>query len=271
MPQSSGLKLAISVSRAFGGALVFSLPMLMTMELWDLGFTMERSRLVLLLGASFPLMMFLSHYSGFESTWGWKEDLRDVLIAYGVAIVTATLVLLAFGVLHFGMGASEFLGKVAIQAVPGTLGALLARSQFGKESRDDEEDDTLLGELGVMAAGALFLSLNVAPTEEMSLIAYKMTAYHTLALVPVTLLIMHGFVYASEFTQRDRLHTTTLAALTAFLRFTVTGYALSLLVAAYLLWTFGHFDGLSFDQIVRVTIVLGLPAAVGAAAARLIL
>ncbi|HEY8575176.1 MAG TPA: TIGR02587 family membrane protein [Devosia sp.] len=264
------LRLAISISRAFGGALIFSLPVLMTMEMWDLGFVIDRMRLVLLLGASFPLLMFLSHYSGFESTWGWQEDLRDVAIAYGVGIATATGALLALGVLHLDMNPSEFIGKIAIQAIPGALGALLARSQFGKDGKDSEEDDTLLSELGVMAAGALFLSLNVAPTEEMGLIAYKMTAFHTALLVPITLVIMHGFVYASEFTEKDRLHDR-LSGWSAFFKFTVTGYALSLLIAAYLLWTFNQFEGLSFDQVIRVSIVLGLPASIGAAAARIIL
>lgn len=185
-------------------------------------------------------------------------------------MLTATGVLFAFGVLHFDMSLSEFVGKISIQIIPGALGALLARSQFGKDTKSSEEDDTLFGELGVMAAGALFLSLNVAPTEEMSLLAYKMSGLHTIILVPITLLIMHGFVYASEFTERDRVPASG-SAWGTFFRFTVSGYALSLAVAAYLLWTFGHFDNLAFDQAIRVTIVLGLPASVGAAAARLIL
>ena len=37
------------------------------------------------------------------------------------------------------------------------------------------------GQLFLMAAGALFLSFNVAPTEEMVLIAYMMSTWHLLA------------------------------------------------------------------------------------------
>ncbi|MBW4656796.1 MAG: TIGR02587 family membrane protein [Kaiparowitsia implicata GSE-PSE-MK54-09C] len=269
MAERHTAKLTTSISRAFGGALIFSMPVLMTMEMWDLGFVIERPRLLLLLAASFPLMMFLSHYSGFEGTWGWQEDLRDVLIAYGVATLMAGSALLSLGVLQFDMSAEDFAGKIAIQIIPGALGALLARSQFGDESKDAEGDDTLLSELGVMAAGALFLSLNVAPTEEMRLIAYKMTAFHTAALVPITLLVMHAFVYASGFSQKNSRNK--LTSRSAFLKFTVPGYALSLIVASYLLWTFSHFDGLSIEQAMRVSIVLGLPASIGAAAARIIL
>ncbi|UXN76173.1 TIGR02587 family membrane protein (plasmid) [Devosia sp. A8/3-2] len=66
-------QLRTGLGRAFGGALVFSLPMLMTMEMWDLGFAMERWKAVLLLAASLPMLMFLSHYSGFERTWDWRR------------------------------------------------------------------------------------------------------------------------------------------------------------------------------------------------------
>ena len=35
------LRFAVDLLRAFGGAMLFSLPMLMTMEMWWLGFYME--------------------------------------------------------------------------------------------------------------------------------------------------------------------------------------------------------------------------------------
>lgn len=167
-------ELALGPGRAFGGALIFSLPMLMTMEMWDLGFAMERWKAVLLLATSFPMLMFLSHYSGFERTWNWREDVRDFAIAYGVAILTSTCVLGLFGVITIGMSISDVLGKVSLQAIPGALGALLGRSQFGQGAEAGQREETYFGELSVMAIGALYLVLNVAPTEEMVLISYRM-------------------------------------------------------------------------------------------------
>jgi len=270
MTDNPGKQLATGLGRAFGGALIFSLPVLMTMEMWDLGFAMERWRLVSLLLASLPLLMFLSHYSGFESTWGWKEDARDVAIACGIGLIVAGLVLALFAVVDLDTGPSDLAGKIAIQMIPAALGALLGRSQFGKEGKESDKDETLVGELGIMAVGALFLCLNVAPTEEMVLIAYMMSPWHSLALVPVTLLVMHGFVYATEFTDDGGLPRGT-PWWSAFIRYSVTGYVVSLLVAAFLLWTFGQFDGMDWVQALRISVVLGMPAAIGAAAARLIL
>lgn len=263
-------KLRAGLGRALGGALIFSLPMLMTMEMWDLGIAMERWKALILLGASFPMLMFLSHYSGFEPTWDWREDLRDVAIAYGAGLVTGVTVMSLVGIIQFGMDASELVGKISLQAIPGALGALLGRSQFGQDAKAGERDETFGGEIGVMCVGAVFLALNVAPTEEMVLISYKMSDLHTVILMPVTLLVMHAFVYATEFAGGSTLSPDT-PWWSAFLRFTVVGYALSLCVAGYLLWSFGHFDGLGLAQAAQVTTVLGLPAAIGAAAARLIL
>ena len=112
--------------------------------------------------------------------------------------------------------------------------------------------------------------LNVAPTEEMVLIAYKTSAWHSVVLVLVSLFIMHAFVYSVEFQGQADIPPGT-PFWSVFLRFTIVGYAVVLAMSFYLLWTFERTDGLAFQQIVSVLVVLGFPCAVGAAAARLLL
>lgn len=126
------------------------------------------------------------------------------------------------------------------------------------------------GTLLLMAAGALFLGLNVAPTEEMSLLAYMMTPWHEIALALLSLTLMHAFVYSVQFPggQAPRAGA---AFWSVFARYTVAGYAIVLLISLYLLWTFGQTGHASVREIVSSCIVLGFPAAIGAAAARLIL
>ena len=262
----------VGLGRATAGALIFSLPMLMTMEMWWLGFTMEPLRLALLLVAGLPLLFGLSRLSGIRPTAHWSDDVADVFVALFVAALVACVTLALFEELTPGMSPREAVGKIAIQTVPGAIGALLARSQLSSGSGDEKsKDDPSYGEeLFLMAAGALFLSLNVAPTEEMILIAFKMSAWQALALALASLIIMQGFVYAVDF--RGGTEPAQGASLwVLFLRFTVVGYALVLLVSLYVLWTFGRMEGTSLEQIVSTSIVLGFPGAVGAAAARLLL
>jgi len=263
---------AISVARAFGGALLFSLPILMTMETWQLGVAVDRLRLALLLIVMLPLLAALAYYLGFEDATEWRDAVLDAFVAIAVAAALALAILAVFGVIERGATLSEGVGIVALQTVTGSIGALLAQSQFGRAARDEQQLRAAgdFGEYFTMAAGALFLSANIAPTEEVVLIAQMMTPWQSLALVAISLTLMHAFVYAVDFRgQHKRAADSSLAR--EFLRFTVLGYLLALGISAYICWTFGRFDGLDGMETLRISIVLGFPASIGAAAARLVL
>jgi putative integral membrane protein (TIGR02587 family) len=269
--RSPSRSFGIGLARAFGGAILFSLPMLMTMEMWELGFYMDRLRLALLLLLTIPLLVGLSHYIGFEDTFGLLDDAVDAFVALAVAFVATVAALALFGVIDLGTSADEIVGTIAIQTVPGSIGAMLAQSQLGGPGKEEKKRHAGYGgEIFIMAAGALFLSLNVAPTEEMVLIAHKMTLWHSLTLMLVSLLLMHSFVYAVEFRGQVALRPRT-PLWSEFLRVTVVGYAVVLLISLYMLWTFGRIEGLSWEELLTIMIVLGFPGAIGAAAARLIL
>ena len=268
---NTDLRFLIDLARALGGALVFALPMLMTMEMWWLGFYMDPLRFALLLLVTIPLLIGLSHFIGFEDTFGWKDDVLDAFVALGIGFLAAAPVLLLFGVIGPGMSFTEIIGKIALQAVPASIGALLAQSQFGgSEGRGARQWRTYGGETFFMAAGAVYLCLNVAATEEMILIAHMMTPWHGVGLMAMSILLMHAFVYSLQFRGGHR-GPEGVSWWNLFLRFTVVGYALCLLISAYMLWTFGRVDGVDNAQIVMATVVLAFPAAIGAAAARLIL
>ena len=272
--------LLVGLARGAAGALIFGIPMLMTMELWFLGFYIERYRLLLLLLVNMPLLVVLAHRIGFEETFTWREAIRDATIAYGIAIVVSAAVLTLLGVVEGNISPHDILGKTAIQSVPASIGALLGRSQLGgqREASDDDEEEekeadanTSYGrELFMMAIGALFLSLNVAPTEEIILISFKMTPWHAIATLATSILLMHGFVYAVAFRGTHELSEDT-PRWHAFVRFTLPGYIVAIGISLYVLWTFGRLDHLEAMQILMSVIVLGFPASIGAAAARLIL
>ena len=259
------------LGRGVAGALFLALPMLMTMEMWYLGFSMARERLFLLLLLNIPLLVLLAHRIGFEETFGWREAIRDAAIAYGIGILTSLVVLTALGLLRGGMPASELSGKVALQSVPASIGAMLGRSQLGHDDDDTGTKETsYAGELLLMAAGALFLSLNIAPTDEMMVLAYKMTAGHALAVALISIALMHGFVYAVSFTGGHELSPQT-PWWHAFVRFTLPGYVIALAISIFALWIFERLGGSAPVEVALSVIVLGFPAALGAAAARLIL
>jgi len=272
-PRHGASRAARDLGRAAGGALVFSLPMLMTMELWWLGFYLDRPRLIVLVLSALPLLFFLSRRIGFERTRGWRDDLLDSLIALGIAALVCAGLLLLFGAITGDTPADEWIGKLTIQMVPAAIGALLAKSQFRAAAPDEDVKDgeeSYGGELFLMAVGALFLGFNVAPTEETMAISYQMTPWHALALAALSLALMHGFVFALEFAGGSEVSPDE-PWWSGFVRLTLPGYAIALMIGLYLLWIFARTDGMPPEGIVMAAVVLAFPCAIGAAAARLIL
>ena len=272
-PRHGASRAARDLGRAAGGALVFSLPMLMTMELWWLGFYLDRPRLIVLVLSALPLLFFLSRRIGFERTRGWRDDLLDSLIALGIAALVCAGLLLLFGAITGDTPADEWIGKLTIQMVPAAIGALLAKSQFRAAAPDEDVKDgeeSYGGELFLMAVGALFLGFNVAPTEETMAISYQMTHWHALALTALSLALMHGFVFALEFAGGSEVSPEE-PWWSGFVRLTLPGYVIALMISLYLLWIFARTDGMPVDGIVMAAVVLAFPCAIGAAAARLIL
>ena len=258
--------------RAAAGAIIFALPLLMTMEMWWLGFTMDRGRLLVLLLLLLPTLVLLSYHAGFEATSNWRDDILDAVVAYGIGFVTSASALWLLGIVTSDTTRSEAIGMMCVQTVPASMGAMLARSLLADEHADADArpGSTYGGEIFIMGVGALFLAFSIAPTEEVILIAYRLSPLNTILLAAVSVALMHAFVYAVEFRgQARRAENTTPAG--EFLRLTVVGYALALGISAYVLWTFGRDDGLHLVELSRAAVVLGFPAAIGAASARLVL
>ena len=194
------------LGRAFGGALLFGLPLLMTMEVWEAGAAMGPGRQLAFLAFSIPLLWGLAYYAGFSRQRGLVSDGLDVAVALAVGFITAALLLFLFGVIQWGDPADEVAGRLMLQAAPAAMGALLARRQLAGGEGDpdgDEDKASYLGELFLMAAGALFLALNMAPTEEMELIAYKASPLQILGLMALSLTLMHLIVYVAGFAGQE--------------------------------------------------------------------
>lgn len=267
----------VGLTRAFAGAIIFSFPLIMTMEMWSLGFTIERERLALFMFLAIPLLAGLSYFIGFEDTSSLKDDIIDAFVAYAVGFLTSAFFLFLFNVLDFTMSLGEIVGKISIQAVIAAIGAMLAQSELGtnKNKSEDEEKErrnsNYLGEIFLMMVGALFLAMNPAPTEEIVLIGYKMSDWQIVLLAVFTMLMMHAFVYKVEFRGQEKHSPEDSSQASVFFRYTVVGYAVVLLVSFYILWTFGQTDNLNLENKLKIAVVMGFPGALGAAASRLIL
>ena len=156
----------------------------MTMEMWALGHTMSPLRLMLFVALAFPMLVGLSHLVGFEPTVELIQDGVDALVALAVGFIISIAMLFLLNVLGAGSSWREAAGAVGLLAVAGAIGALLAQSQLHaspeqerreQQKRDRRIESSYPAQLLAMLIGALFLSINVAPTDEVVLLAAGMT------------------------------------------------------------------------------------------------
>src|ERR671915_2573395 len=89
--QSLNHRFGVDLAHDFGGAILFSFPLLMTMEMWWLGFYMDRLRLALFLALSFVMVMGLSYFEGGEETF--EIEVLDALVACAAGYTVSAVML----------------------------------------------------------------------------------------------------------------------------------------------------------------------------------
>lgn len=266
----------IGLSRAFAGAIIFALPLFMTMEMWSIASYVDPARFLGFLGFGLVLMIFLAYFSGFERADGWVDAVLDGVVAFAVGILSSSLLLWLFGVFPEDATSTLIVEIIALQAVPAGMGAVLATKQLGGQGDDEKSEATnegragYFGQLVLMLAGALFVAFNIAPTEEMLLITVSMTPLKTLLLMACSILILHAFVYTVGFAGQEEPPNGAGFLLT-FVHYTLVGYGLALASCAYVMWTFGFMDDVSLSLAASMTAVLGFAASIGAGIARLVI
>ena len=260
---------AVALGRAIAGATIFGLPLLMTMEMWGLGHSLAPLMLIQFSLANLIILFGLSKVAGFEESHRSLDDVLDALAAYAVGVAVSIVGLTLVGVIGSDTIFSEAVGKIAIQAVPASFGAMIGARILGDDEVEQGEQwrDTYSGQLFLCAAGALFLSFTIAPTEEVLLISFQVTPWHGLLLVLLSILLLHLILHVIGFRgQSERIGT----GEALLLRQTLPGYAIAAIMSWYVLWTFGSTDGLDWPRLVMAVAILSFPAALGAAIARLV-
>jgi putative integral membrane protein (TIGR02587 family) len=256
-----------------GALLVVGVSMLVTMETWWLSRRLPILHLLVFAAVGLGVVFALVRSVGFrrldgdgqESAWRVVADFGELVMQ---SVVAALVVLLAFGVVTLGDSPSTVVRMALVQVVPFGFGAALANRLLGQTDAPIEEE-AFPHNLSVFALGAVFLSLPVAPTEEVVVIARNAGWPRLAALVVLSVGVVHLVLHELEFRgHRDRIEGRThlLQIGTA-----ATAYTVALAVCVVLLLGFGQFDGRGFGEWVQLTVVLGFPAATGASAGEVVL
>src|SRR5689334_1189900 len=90
---------ARGLARAAAGALIFGFPLLMTMEMWEFGFHMDRLRLAAFVVVIALVVFGLARFAGFRDDTTLLDDVLDALAALLVGFVVSALLLFMMGLL----------------------------------------------------------------------------------------------------------------------------------------------------------------------------
>ena len=263
-------------ARGLAGGLMFSLPLLYTMEVWWAGFVAEPLRLVLYIATVFVLLLGYNHYAGLHHDHCWSEVVIDSVEEMGLGLLLAGAMLFLLGQIELDHSVSEIVGKITIEAMTIAIGISIGTSQLGGEKKakaaaeaSAEKEKTFAGQVAIAMCGAVLFAANVAPTEEIIMIA---TESHIAKLVGIALLsiaLTAMILYYIEFTGSRRLGRRN--GVLSVIVGTVISYAVALVVSALMLWFLGRFDESALLTCVSQVVVLGLAATLGASAGRLLL
>jgi putative integral membrane protein (TIGR02587 family) len=274
---------ALDLVTAASGGLLFGIPMLFTMEVWWTGaHTTPAQALGMLAIIALPVFL-LNRTDGFRRSRDVStgEALMDTVEAVAIGLVLVATFLVLLKEITPDTPLAVGLGKVVYEALPFCLGIGVSRHflRGGRDGTDDDDDDgggstgskdglhATVADLGATAIGALFIALNISPTDEVPMLTAALGPLGILAVMAASLLVSYGIVFVAGFGDQDRRH----GQEGPFQRpatETIVCYLVALACSALMLSVFQRLGGpwpVALDHV----IVLGLPATVGGAAGRL--
>ena len=263
--------------RGVAGGLMFSLPLLYTMEVWWAGFIAHPWRLAIYMLGTFVLLLGYNRYGGLRHDRTMTEVGIDCVEVMGIGLLIAGLVLFLLGRITLTMPINEIAGLIVAEAMTVAIGVSVGTAQLGAGGKEDEgmgegankNDIDFAAQVIFGFCGAVLFAANVAPTEEIVILAIEAPWMKLIGLAAFSLLlaflILHfsNFKGSDEFVRADRPTEVVLG--------TLVTYAIALVSASLILWFFGRFDGVSLYTVLAQIVVLGVAATIGASAGRLLL
>ncbi|BDI18113.1 hypothetical protein ANSO36C_39150 [Nostoc cf. commune SO-36] len=277
------------IIRGACGGFLFGIPLLYTMEVWWIGSGAKPQLMMMAIALMFIVVFLLNQIEGFRKrryTRLTYQAAIDTVEAIAIGLACSAFVLLLLRELTLETSLKESLGKIIFESVPFAIGVALANQLLGDSENNNTEGkaanqlndatknkgDELhatFADLGATLIGATVIAFNIAPTDEIPMLAAAASPPWQLAMIATSLLISYGIVFQAGFSDQQKRR----QQKGIFQRpssETIMSYLVSLLAGAFMLW---FFQKLTFSDPWTMwldhTLMLGLPATIGGAAGRL--
>ena len=267
--------------RGVGGAAIIGVPLVYTMEVWQVATTFGARNVFLLLAVGGAVCIGYNFVSGLHKGGNLRQAAKDAVESLAIGAILSAVLMVLLGVIDPGTSLADAVYRITAETVPLAMGASIASTQFdgGNSDRSGGEDDgggedaksQILREVGIAAAGSLIFAASIAPTEEVALVAHRISPLGVLGIVVFSLLLSYGMIFVADFTGSETRQKEGQGVLQSPLGETVLCYAVALAVSFVAV---NFFHGIAVNEslynTVALTVTLGLPAAIGGAAGRLL-
>lgn len=260
--------------RGIAGGLLFSLPLLYTMEVWHAGVLLSPTRQLAALGLTFGILLGYNRYAGLRPERSWPEIVIEAVEELGLGLLLAAMLLVLLHRITGGQHPTEMTGRIVMEGIGVAIGVSVGTAQLGTQSEEDmtrseRREISFAGQLVIAFCGAVLLAANMAPTEEILQLAAESPAWKLVGISALSMLLGAFVLFFADF--RGSRRWSRADNVGAVARGTVITYATALAASAVLLWIFGRFDNVPAPTVLGQTVVLGLASTLGASAGRLLL
>lgn len=261
--------------RGITGGILFSLPLLYTMEMWWRGFTAEPHYLLASIGFTYLLLLGYNRYAGMRKDSNWWEVAMDSFEEYGLGIIVSFLILWLLNRINFQMSTSEIMGKLVVESSIVAIGISVGSSQLGQskdEGKNGKSDEKKGGTYDVFhdvtlsLCGAILFASSVAPTMEIKLLAVGSGKVNILLMIFLSLAMSLVILFFSNFKGAKEKR----PPASKIVYDLVVSYSVALVASLGMMWFFGRLEQ-SLLLAASEMVVLGIPASIGASAGRLLI
>jgi putative integral membrane protein (TIGR02587 family) len=267
-------------ARGITGGLIFSLPLLFTMEVWWAGFTANYLHLVVYMVFTFALLIGYNFFAGLRKDSCLSEVLIDSVEEMGIGIMMSAFILWLLDRIYYQMDPAEAIGKIVVEGMIVAIGVSIGTAQLGDDDEQDKDDGgmesggndgkpSIQKQVVLSICGAVIFAANVAPTEEIVILGYEIQSWKLLLVVVLSLtfssIILHFSSFKGSFSHsiKDELPYIAGASMMA--------YTVALIVSTLVLWFYGRLTDVSLSVALSQIIILSIPSSLGASAGRLLL
>lgn len=261
------------LARGFSGALFVALPLLYTLEMWEIARSVSPLVLGGGLAAAYLANVGYAAFGSFKPEVGRQQPWLDGAVSLAFGFVASLVTLALIGRYTLTTPVAGIIDLAAFEAIPTSFGASIATKQLGTryDSNPERVSDHFHPDVRKLLAtvlGGLLFSYNIAPTVEPRLIATEASWWHVVALVLFSLAVSAVMTGFAGFVEREG-HGGVLGGV--WLE-TLVSYLVALVVSAALLWFFGYVGaGTPLSLLVKWVAILGYVTALGGSAGRLVL